>query len=521
MKVAFFVGQSSSNIIKTLSSTIDNVEFYTYNSIGELIRESTIRHIFFDRIVFSDKVVGDVSELGDLVSYLSEYSDTTSVVMLCKSIDSDVKRMFDDILKSPIYLSAATSTITVSVLTEFIRADMGILRDKYGSSFIGDVKAVTGKYNSGNNSKDMGSTEKKKKKGFFGLFGGKEKKAQKFENSNVDSEDIGTARNIEVGVSKNSVDSQYIKGVDEVEKPFVEGGYSGHAKNTYEGIDVSNESSPSYSGSGNYSGEIKSETNDMENLSIGDFGEWHSDSGYLDEDSEEALRQELSDRGIAPSGDFVPEEDYNLSYSDEEQEVTEIVELDNSGIILVTGIRGVGVTSRIVNSAVNLVEEGKKVLIIDFDYKQNGVLSFIDTSLFFARGYMRGITNSKLYSEDGVKVLSNGYGVPVTVEDVLKINDIIQKGEYDTVYIDCPLDCIDLVEGLVGIDYRINILVEGNRGSIMSTFLQLTDCGNIEDDIYDISVIKVFNKISEYSDDLFFLKNIMLFGRCNWFSKLG
>lgn len=52
MIVAFSIGDKSQVVINTLKKSADDIDFYTYINIQEMIRESMLRHISLTELYF-------------------------------------------------------------------------------------------------------------------------------------------------------------------------------------------------------------------------------------------------------------------------------------------------------------------------------------------------------------------------------------------------------------------------------------------------------------------------------------
>ena len=103
MKICFSVGPNSKGVCNTLKKTADNIDFYYYSSIQELVKESNIRHLYFDRIVFTPKILGDIeSDFRVLNDYIRMSSDSTEIVYLLNSKHSDGLEAFNSIFNSPL-----------------------------------------------------------------------------------------------------------------------------------------------------------------------------------------------------------------------------------------------------------------------------------------------------------------------------------------------------------------------------------------------------------------------------------
>lgn len=542
MRVCFSVGPMSSRLISSISKSADNIEFSSYSSIAGMVKESKMRRIFFDRIVFSEKILkNSEKDLRALNDYISEFSDNTKVVFICQGTNMGNVETFNSLFDSPLYTVVLVEKVTTSILLEFVKGDITELKAKYYSLDVKEAKAVTSKYAEQGGTESKVDTEKPKKKGFLkSLFGGKKNNTPKVENQNLPKEPPSTEGNSSETVSKNSLDL----GVESVPSGASMTGVIGAGATVVAGgLNAIGNSSDVVSGLGgaqNLGDENSYNDLDIDNLSIGDLGEQHIDTGFLDDEAENEIEEVLRN--------LEKEENLNKGY---EEEVTPVLEKckqvvektvvedtnsnievplsirDNKGLKyrLVIGERGVGATSYIIDNSVHLASKGKKVLIVDLDYISNGVLSYIDSDKFYDRNCSNGINNLSVYSEDGVDVLSNGFGYKISDRSIelLVFSGILDR--YDVVFIDCPVDCVSaLSEDLVSKCMSM-IKVGGNKGSLMALLDRLTNRSyispKVEDILFKNSKFVVVNKIEYYLEDLTFLKKLCFFSRGDWLSKLN
>lgn len=530
MRVCFSVGQKSPQIINTISKSADNVEFFTYGSISEMIKESITRHLFFDRIVLSEKLIGSEKELKELSNYISNYSDNTSIVLICQASGGVNEKVFNELFKSPLYTVVLTKSVTTVVLLEFVKEDILSLKTKYYVLDKKETKAITGRYAA---EPVVQSTpqviEKPEKRGFLSsLFGGKGKSSKKQEIKTATKEPLESQGNSDNLVSQNSNEN----GMESISQDTPQGvnpvGSTQQSENrTDDNLNTFNSAS-GLGGVNNLSTSNFSSDFETGNLGLGDLGEQHIDTGFLDEDSEYEIESELQafEEEEDTGSDFYEEEGDEAFLSTENisnTEVSESVWKDFNNVKVLIGESNTGVTSYIVNYALSLSEKGNKVLIVDLDYKKNGILSYVDADKFYENGNAKGITNIKVYSEEGVDIISNGYGYGL--KEVI-LDRLVSSGlfnNYDTVLVDCPLDCIDCLSSSIINISDITIKVEGNRGSLVSLLSVLTGRTVIspskEDALFRGSVFHVCNKIEAYKEDLNYIENLCFFGRYDWSSK--
>lgn len=523
MRVCFSVGPMSGRLISSISKSADNIDFSTYSSIDDMVKESKMRRIFFDRIVFSEKIVkNSEKELRVLNDYIAEFSDNTKIVFICQGTDMSNVDIFNKYFDSPLYTVVLVEKVTTSILLEFVKSDVAELKAKYYSLDVKGARAVKGTYANQGGNEVTPVVEKPKKKSFFkSIFGGKKNDTPKIENQNPIVDTPTTEGNALETVSKNVVESSAESLSSGVSTVGVVGAGVGALAGGLNSVGSLTEDIRGLGGSSDMSDDIS--YNDLD-LGIGELGAQHIDTGFLDEDAEneinEALKnleeEELQKEVVE---DVVEKENINLD--------APLSIRDNKGLKyrLVIGERGVGVTSYIIDTSVNLVGKGKKVLIVDLDYTSNGVLSYIDSDNFYNRNCNKGIETMSIYSEDGVDILSNGFGMKVSNRslEVLVYSGVLDR--YDVVFIDCPIDCISALSEDLVTKCMTMIKVGGNRGSLISLLGMLTSrdyvSPSIEDILYRNSKFDVVNRIEYYLEDLTFLKSLCFFSRGDWLSKLN
>lgn len=538
MKVAFMVGPMSSSIIESMSKSVDNVEFFTYTSVEGMIRESTLRHVFFDRIIFSAKVLSEdiKGDLESLDGYVKEYSDNTSIVFLCKEGDYENCNIFNSIFNSPLYTPVMVGKMTTKVFLEFVKDEIQDLRSRYFSSDVEKVKTYTNKYVEEKPVEEV-VEDKPAKKGFLSfLFGNKENKSKKVKSQNNSQEPLTTEGKAEEMVSNFSDDLGTRSDSSSEGFSIDSGTNSSTVKNDIEGNSKVSDYASGYDGTPNSVEEISSENSDSDDLGLGDFGKNHVDTGYLD-DEEELLRdlalanerEEATEEDVVEDV-YIEDEDEDIttgdSYSDDfNEEVYEEVATvvnegeirlsETSGLLLVAGHRGTNIASYVLSEAKKISSKGSKVLIVDLDYKENEILSLIDCNRFYREGLYCGINDKKVYYDGNISIASNGYGVSLNINSV--VDFLESELYYDLMVLVCPFDCFDCISLDVLESFNVEIKMIGDRKSMISTVSALTG-SSYEDILFEKSKF-VVDKCSSYDDDLKYLRSNLLFGRGDWLSK--
>ena len=506
MEVAFSIGPKSLAVINRLKTLADNISFHTYPDIRSMVKEAMLRHISFDRIVFStvllqdqngnlsvEDVEGDLRELNE---FIKNYSDNTSIVLITNqdTKELEVTEIFKSMFNSPMYTPVIMSKTTPKNLLEIVTEDITTLKTKYYVLDVDKDKTIVSSNESVEKKSETETTkssiEKKKKGGFFsGLMGGKKKSpdvSTPVQEVKQEAEDV--VNKVE---EASEISTDFSAGPKSVFNGF--GGESSSNSNSESNNFTKNvfdsQNSSSSDGMESSTMGFSDPTGEDDMLSLGEMGEQHTDTGFLDEEEEEndeelqeyirnqhhTLEEDKSEEPVAVRQEPV----YTPPIKAEKEEPKKDTNID-----MVLGMHGSGSTSAVVNEAMDLYQsKGAKVLIIDLDYRENGLLSFINVEDFYNKGYSRGISRRRIYNEDGIGILSNGYGTAITSSELLTLlrSGIIRK--FDEVLIDCPIECLNIVTK--DILKLCNILVFTNidRSDLLSTSLGLTDRSTVSLDV--------------------------------------
>lgn len=506
MEVAFSIGPKSLAVINRLKTLADNISFHTYPDIRSMVKEAMLRHISFDRIVFStvllqdqngnlsvEDVEGDLRELNE---FIKNYSDNTSIVLITNqgTKELEVTEIFKSMFNSPMYTPVIMSKTTPKNLLEIVTEDITTLKTKYYVLDVDKDKTIVSSNESVEKKSETETTkssaEKKKKGGFFsGLMGGKKKSpdvSTPVQEVKQEAEDV--VNKVE---EASEISTDFSAGPKSVFNGF--GGESSSNSNSESNNFTKNvfdsQNSSSSDGMESSTTGFSDPTGEDDMLSLGEMGEQHTDTGFLDEEEEEndeelqeyirnqhhTLEEDKSEEPVAVRQEPV----YTPPIKAEKEEPKKDTNID-----MVLGMHGSGSTSAVVNEAMDLYQsKGAKVLIIDLDYRENGLLSFINVEDFYNKGYSRGISRRRIYNEDGIGILSNGYGTAITSSELLTLlrSGIIRK--FDEVLIDCPIECLNIVTK--DILKLCNILVFTNidRSDLLSTSLGLTDRSTVSLDV--------------------------------------
>lgn len=521
MNICFSIGPKSKNVISSISKTVDNAEFFTYGSIKDLIKDAKLRHIDFKRIIISTKIVGNpAKEFANLSEFLGEFSNSTEVVLITGkdavgTADVEFNKYFNAPLYTPVVLQSATS----KVLLELVLGDVDVLSMKYY-----DVAPAK-------------SSEKSSEPANQPTVNPEPPK-EEVKQEEKSSYEIGSGpKSIDVS-NMGSSGREQAKPVRETEENY---GFSNNGSAPEREADFSGYDDEDFE----------------DELGIGDYGEMHTDTGYLDEEGEEELSNLSADNATEPQPfEDTPMEEpltgkaSNISgYSgyepptgetfeetpveepepepEEEEEVIVVrrrkrVKSDTK-LDLVISTRSYRATKSIVEEAYKLYcDDDAKVLVIDLDYKSNRVLSYLKTDEFYSSNSFDGITKQRIYEEDHVSICSNGYGSPIKTEDLKSLLDCRAVQDYDLVLIDCPVDCLDIIDKELIDMFHILVFAGGGKHDLAEMSLGLVNRSYVN--LYVERVI-MNNCIVEIDDgvrkeDLNAAKKECLFANGSWLNKI-
>lgn len=196
-------------------------------------------------------------------------------------------------------------------------------------------------------------------------------------------------------------------------------------------------------------------------------------------------------------------------------------------LFIMTGLSGTGITQFIIDTAVSYLEKyNSKILIVDADYDGCGVLSYIDVDEFYRQGMQNGISEGMVFSEEGVDIASQGYGNILTEDDLYNfICDAESSSNgYDIIFIDCPLEKINLLSERLLDKCLTSIIVNGRRADLISASICLTDRSKVslgcEKRLMNNSKVKIINSSDFTEDDLYFVASNCIFANGNWLSEV-
>lgn len=508
MNICFSIGPKSKNVIASISKTVDNAEFSTYGSIKDLIKDTKLRHIDFKRIIISTAIVKNpAKEFADLSEFLGEFSNSTEVVLITANnavgtADVEFNKYFNAPLYTPVVLQSATS----KVLLELV---------------LGDVDVLAMKYYNVESSKSPEKTPEPAPQQTVAPEQPKEEVKQEEKSSyeigagpkSIDMSNMGTSR---ADTGNNFRDSV--------------GSYGFENQGTAPGYDAD---------SSGYDDE------DFEDeLGIGDFGEMHTDTGFLDEEGEEELSSlankeptegsqeesqvvENEEREVSTGETFAETSEEEPEPEPEEEEVIVVrrkrkVKSDTN-MDLVISTRSYRATKSIVEEAYRLYcNDDAKVLVIDLDYRANRVLSYLNTEEFYSSNSFDGITKQRIYEEDHVSICSNGYGSPIKPEDLKSLLECRTVQDYDLVLIDCPVDCLDIIDKELIDMFHILVFSGGGKHDLAEMSLGLVNRAYVNLYVERVIMNNCNVEIDDgvRKEDLNAAKKDCLFANGSWLNKI-
>lgn len=407
MVVNFSIGNKSKAIISQLQKTVDNVEFMTQSSISELVKDASLRHIEYKRVILSTAIISNPDkEFLELNNFIKEYSALTEVVLVMDQkalgvMDVAFNKLFNAPMYTPVLLPKANS----KVLLELINGEIVALKTKYYEPYMSKVEKV--------------------------------EETIEEEPLNAESESVSESS----GTSIENTNSRFSSGPASI-------GVNNY--NNFENSDLKEDGSTT-SGSGD-------DTFDDSDLNLSDLGQDHSDTGFLDLDEDEELKKSI-DNVLEEKNKREQQEKTQVTKKEEQEpEVREeihpveddtksVSNLSSLNIDLVISTRGNRATQAIVDESLELYrKDDGKILIIDLDYTENRILSLLSTDEFYRQSKFEGITKQRIYTEDNIYVCSNGFGVLVSIKDLKAL--LLNKGmsKFDLILIDCPVDCLKVID---------------------------------------------------------------------------
>lgn len=456
-RILIRIGNNDDRIIDALIREIDNIELSSYPTVDEFLAKTEQQQFVWKRLCVSRDFFGSSDEevkanMEKLNSYVKGKASNTTIVYLVNGQEKEnaLKDIddFNSVFHSPMYTPfIAMPGSNIVDITAMVKEDLPIIKAAYYTTILEE---------------QFNKTTVAEKFGFANL-GQKIKnvtgssKGEEFETETSSEEAIDESS--ESPLNTGEINSGW--GSDDFEN-FGESGENSDGSEWSSPESVSDGDSPenitswedltSVSENSEVSESDGVEDSD-DDFNLSGFGNMHADTGFLGEDEEVESLEELQN-GNQEQGTDYPIRDVNVT-SFEDLSGTPV----NSKVEIYVGIRGTGVTSFLVGEALDLVSQGSNVLIVDLDYDTHGVLSYVDLSAFNNR-------EGKIYREDGVNILSVGFGSDERISVKAIIEKISQR--FNKVFVDCPIEFVSELEDTLG-SCKIFLCCADNIGALMTT----------------------------------------------------
>ena len=481
MLIMLSCGPSSNKIINSVKNQIDNVDCYWFTDLSDFINQTKLRRLAFDRIIFTSKFINTEEDMGKLCEFLSNELNSAEVVMVLPKQQSYLEDMFVKYFDSPMYTVMYIDKPTTKCMVDAVKLPMVDVKARYYL-----LDKPTSKGNKATKGSRVGESSD-------GASGGSENKGI----SDVTNLSNGNNGNITENSQNSKFTSETPQDVQNIPKFEENNASESVIKNIPQDVEIygndTEDSTTSSTGNNDsfsfsFQGSTLTPDKNLEStnptpttgdldLTVGEYGSQHMDSGFIGDDELDELEQlvegnrnphsdvkivnnsvgqEANVDGGAKNGEVIVETVRGCEIGDKKTSKKPL--FYEKQINIVTGLSGSGVTAFVVNVATEAVKNGKRVLIVDLDYKTSGILSFIDVEGFYLKGCSEGINKGHIYNEDQIDIVSNGYemGIP----DVKGVSALLGEGatrRYDIVLVDCPIDCLGVIPDEVF--SRCNIVV--------------------------------------------------------------
>lgn len=194
-----------------------------------------------------------------------------------------------------------------------------------------------------------------------------------------------------------------------------------------------------------------------------------------------------------------------------------------STFVVVSGEPGSGISTQVLLKASSAVRAGKKPLIIDLDTVSHGVLKQMST--YPGQSNPMSIQNGLFHQEGGITVLSNGYNNPITESDLKTLHNPNLYQGFDLVLFDCPLVGLESLGYLIaGAQAEVVLTVNGTGEGLSKLFTLLEDRHLVSDNLcVELSkrvTISPQRVQSNLNPSIQRLKTTAVFDRVNWLKEI-
>lgn len=460
-RILIRIGNNDDRIIDALIREIDNIELSSYPTVDEFLAKTEQQQIVWKRLCVSRDFFGSSDEevkanMEKLNSYVKGKASNTTIVYLVNGQEKEnaLKDIddFNSVFHSPMYTPfIAMPGSNIVDITAMVKEDLPIIKAAYYTTILEEQfnkTTVAEKFGFANLGQKIKGVTGSSKDGEFKTETNSEEVIDESSESPLNNGEVTSDWDLDdfenFGESGENFDGSEWSSPESVSDDN-----SSEKITSWEDLTSESENDEVSEGVSETDG-VEDSDNDF-NLS--GFGNMHADTSFLGEDEEVESLEEF-ENGSQEQGTDYPIRDVNVT-SFEDLNGT----LVNSKVEIYVGIRGTGVTSFLVGEALDLVSQGSNVLIVDLDYDTHGVLSYVDLSAFNNR-------EGKIYREDGVNILSVGFGSDERISVKATIEKISQR--FDRVFVDCPIEFVSELEDTLG-SCEIFLCCADNIGALMTT----------------------------------------------------
>lgn len=487
MLVEFSIGKESQKVVMSLKKSIDNVDFFTHINMPAFIKEAKSRKLVFQRIVITPAILSGKrvdKDFKELNNYIKKFSPSAEVVLFTiAGTRVETFEEFKKVFNSPQYVAVDLPKATIVSMSKMVTCSIEEIR----STWCPEESVESAELEPNSSSVEIG--------GQVGGDSGQTNIAESMESSiHQDAVNVGgSLSNEEDSTSEKNLDFGSISSISDS---------SSVAEDNIEDL-VSNLSEC--------------------DLSLGDFGKSHSDTGYLDDEGDEELQEFLKSKEVEEKQ---PVEEVKIKEQVVKEVITPEVKKDDlPNIDIVVAVKGSGSTQAIVDQAAKIVSQDEaRVLLIDLDTRENGLLSFIDVNKFYMESAYQGISKQRVYTEDGIGVVSNGYGFNVKPKELKTLLNSKLLPSYDMVYIDCPAECLSSVdEDILKMCSNILVMSGTDLGDLVSTSLALTNRNVVSLPVERYIMGNCFVELhgTDNTSGIGYLRDTCVFANGSWLSRIG
>lgn len=460
-RILIRIGNNDDRIIDALIREIDNIELSSYPTVDEFLAKTEQQQFVWKRLCVSRDFFGSSDEevkanMEKLNSYVKGKASNTTIVYLVNGQEKEnaLKDIddFNSVFHSPMYTPfIAMPGSNIVDITAMVKEDLPIIKAAYYTTVLEE------QFNKTTVAEKLGFANLGQKiKGVTGSSKDGEFETETSSEEVIDESSESPLNNGEIDSAWDSDDFENFgesgensDGSEWSSPESVSSGDSSENITSWEDLTSENEKDGVSEGVSESDGVEDSD----DDFNLSGFGNMHADTGFLGEDEEVESLEEFE------SGNSEQGTDHHIG----DMNATSFEDLNsnlgNSKVEIYVGIRGTGVTSFLVGEALDLVSQGSNVLIVDLDYDTHGVLSYVDLSDFNNR-------EGKIYREDGVNILSVGFGSDERISVKATIEKISQR--FDKVFVDCPIEFVSELEDTLG-SCEIFLCCADNIGALMTT----------------------------------------------------